>query len=75
MVNIGYRPTVSDTDTPSEISIEAHILDYNGYLYDEDLSIEFIDYMRPERRFATTDKLKAQLEEDAKAVRRRLGKK
>ncbi len=75
MVNIGYRPTVNDNVTPSDISIEAHILDYNGYLYDEDISIEFIDYLRPERRFQTTDKLKAQLEDDAKAVRKRLGKK
>ncbi|MCM1521559.1 MAG: riboflavin biosynthesis protein RibF [Muribaculaceae bacterium] len=73
MVNIGYRPTLSDDEAQSELTIEAHILDYNGYLYDEDITVEFIEYMRPERRFPTPEKLRAQLAADAKSVRKILG--
>lgn len=73
MVNIGYRPTVSGGDCGSDITIEAHILDYTGYLYDEDIVVEFVRYLRPERRFASPDKLKAQLADDARATRRHLG--
>ncbi|MCM1163687.1 MAG: riboflavin biosynthesis protein RibF [Muribaculaceae bacterium] len=70
MVNIGYRPTVTGSATQSELTIEAHILDFNGYIYDEDVVIEFVDYLRPERRFPTPEKLSAQLAADAKAVRK-----
>ncbi len=65
MVNVGYRPTVADPDAPGTLSVEAHILDYVGYLYDEEVVIEFMHFMRPEKKFSSTDKLKAQLTSDA----------
>lgn len=75
MVNIGFRPTVSDSDEQGTLSIEAHILDYTGYLYDEEVTIEFMRFLRPERRFATTEKLTEQLTRDAAAVRKLLSSK
>lgn len=70
MVNIGYRPTVSEPTVTTELSIEAHIFDFNGYLYDEDIAIDFISYLRPERRFSSTEKLSQQLADDAKSARK-----
>lgn len=70
MVNIGFRPTVNESDGQGTLSIEAHILDYTGYLYDEEVTIEFMHFLRPERRFASTDKLREQLAHDAAAVRK-----
>ncbi|MDE6117111.1 MAG: riboflavin biosynthesis protein RibF [Duncaniella sp.] len=72
MVNIGFRPTVADENAPGKLSIEAHIFDYVGYLYDEEVVIEFVKFMRPEKKFATTDKLKSQLADDAAAARKHL---
>lgn len=76
MVNIGYRPTFASDSTPtdSRLTIEAHILDYTGYLYDEEIAIEFVSYLRPEQRFDSTDKLRARLEADRQAVRKTLSK-
>ncbi|MDE6430920.1 MAG: riboflavin biosynthesis protein RibF [Duncaniella sp.] len=75
MVNIGFRPTVSDPDAQAILSIEAHILDYTGYLYDEEVTVEFIQFLRPERRFASVEKLREQLAHDAAAVRKILSPK
>ena len=72
MLNIGYRPTVSDakTDGDGQLTIEAHILDYQGYLYGEDITVEFVEYMRPERKFDTLDRLRSQLATDEKKARK-----
>lgn len=72
MLNIGYRPTI-ETE-PADISIEVHIIDYTGYLYDETIAIEFIEYMRAEKRFADQNKLRAQLMTDTKRARRATAK-
>ena len=72
MVNIGFRPTVAEPDGRGEISVEAHIFDYNGYLYDEEILVEFMKYLRPESRFASTEKLREQLERDAAKARKAL---
>ena len=70
MVNIGFRPTVAEPDGRGEISVEAHIFDYNGYIYDEEILVEFMKYLRPESRFASTEKLREQLERDAAKARK-----
>lgn len=68
IVNIGFRPTVADESVPGRLSIEAHILDYVGYLYDEEIVVEFIKYLRPEKKFSSTAKLQAQLKADKEAA-------
>ena len=74
VVNIGYRPTVSDdgTDTTRTLSIEAHIIDFVGYIYDEEITIEFITYLRGEKTFPTTAKLAAQVKDDIATTRKLL---
>ncbi|MDE6378772.1 MAG: riboflavin biosynthesis protein RibF, partial [Duncaniella sp.] len=63
VVNIGTRPTV-EGDAEAETTIEAHIIDYQGYIYDEEIRIEFVKRLRPERRFVSTDKLASQIKTD-----------
>lgn len=73
MINIGYRPTFHDADEKTEredMTIEAHIFDFDGYIYDEHVAVEFVSYLRPEKRFASPEKLRAQLEDDAKKARK-----
>ena len=67
MLNIGERPTVSDS---SNTSIEVNILDFSEELYGENLEIRFVKRLREEKRFANVDELKAALIDDENAVRK-----
>ena len=69
VTNVGVRPTFDDSDT---LSIECHLLDFSGDLYGTDLRIEFLCRLRPERKFADVDALRAQLSEDCEAARKAL---
>lgn len=66
MTNIGQRPTL---DNGTQISIEAHLLDFQGDLYSETLTLEFVNRLRDEKRFDGLDALKAQLAQDAEQTR------
>lgn len=70
MLNIGYRPTVGGEHK----TIEVHIFDFDEDIYNSDISLEFIDHVRPEVRFDSVDALKLQLKKDEKAIRAILSK-
>lgn len=77
MVNIGFRPTVAQTmpeaeKAPGVLSVEAHIIDYAGYLYDDNVKIEFVGRLRGERKFKSTSELASQLASDREAARKLL---
>lgn len=65
MMNIGNRPTVHDN---IERSIEVHILDFDGELYEKNIEILFEKFMRPERKMSGLDELKLQLAKDREMV-------
>jgi|TARA_B110000261_G_C13053167_1_gene345052 riboflavin kinase/FMN adenylyltransferase len=61
MLNIGFRPTIGNQ---LEISIEVHIFDFNGNLYGQVITVEFVNKIRDERHFKDIEQLKKQLEID-----------
>ncbi|MCS7013612.1 MAG: bifunctional riboflavin kinase/FAD synthetase [Chloroherpetonaceae bacterium] len=65
MVNIGYRPTVSNLP---RLQIEAHILNFSGDLYGATLTLELLQRLRDEQKFPSLEALKAQLEEDKRLI-------
>ena len=65
MLNIGHRPTVNNGP---ELSIEAHILDFEGDIYNEHMRIEFIRMIRKEKKFDSLEKLTEQLADDKEAI-------
>ena len=67
VVNIGVRPTVADA-APSR-RVEAHLLDWDGDLYGQELELTFVEKLREERRFESLDALRAQIERDVTAAR------
>ncbi|MDH4207242.1 MAG: bifunctional riboflavin kinase/FAD synthetase [Anaerolineae bacterium] len=67
VVNIGTRPTFDDL---KENLLEAHILDFSGDLYGRHLRVEFIERLRPEKRFPSPEALMAQMEKDTVRARR-----
>ena len=65
MMSIGKNPTIEGKGA----SIEVYFFDFNGDLYDQKLTIEFVQYLREEQKFATIDLLKKQLQDDETAAR------
>lgn len=62
MLCIGHRPTI---EQDGELSVEVHIFNFNGNLYETSISIDFIGKLREERHFDSLDDLKQQLALDA----------
>jgi len=65
VVNVGFRPTFGET----ELSVEAHVLDFTGDLYDEQVTLTFTRRLREERKFPSVDALRAQIALDVAAAR------
>ena len=61
MLSIGYRPTLNNGN---DLSIEVHILDFQGDIYNQKMRLEFIEYLRPEIKFDSVDELIAQMHQD-----------
>ena len=64
VTNIGTRPTVDGEG----VTAEAHILDFDGDLYGKQITIAFHSFLRPEKKFASLEELKAQIAEDIAQV-------
>jgi len=57
ILNIGDRPTVDG----EKKTIEAHLIDFDGDLYGQELRIYFQEFLREEKKFESLDALKNQL--------------
>lgn len=64
VMNLGVKPTVSDAKS---VTLETHLIGFDGDVYGAPLKLELLAFIRPERRFASKEDLAAQIERD-KAV-------
>ncbi len=62
ILNIGSNPTVGG----KTLSVEVHILDYEGDLYGSILQLHLLKYIREERTFDSLEALQEQIQEDIK---------
>lgn len=65
VVNIGFNPTFSN----EKLSIEAHLIDFEGNIYEKCLDISFIDRIRGEVKFEGPEKLVEQVKKDIDRAR------
>lgn len=63
--HIGPSPTFGD----AQARVEAHLLDYTGDLYGQEIALDFLHRIREPRRFASADELVGQLRLDIQATR------
>lgn len=63
--NIGTRPTFD----AGHVSIETHLLDFEGDIYGERMEIELVARIRPEQAFASVEDLVAQIRDDVATAR------
>lgn len=65
ITNIGVKPTVTEE---KKVVVETFILDYEGDLYGETITVNLLRMVRPERKFASIEELKNQIECDIRSI-------
>lgn len=67
VMNVGKKPTfVEDLEKPT---LEAHLFDFSRSIYGSAVSVQFISFLRPERKFGSVDELITQIRTDADKAR------
>jgi len=62
MMNIGTRPTIKG----DYLTIESHFFNFNKNIYNQNITIELLDFIREEQKFDSIDTLTEQLKKDKK---------
>src|SRR6185436_8341852 len=65
VMSIGMRPTVNGTNR----TIEAYIFDFNDDIYEKEITIGFIEWIREERKFETVDLMVEEIRRDESKAR------
>ena len=65
MTYIGKRPTMEDNRPQS---IETHIISFDGTLYDKEIKIRFVDFVRDDKKFDNFEALKRQIGIDEQQI-------
>ncbi len=60
IMNIGFNPTVAG----EKLSVEIHYFDFDADLYNQEIRVSILEYLRQEQKFDSVAKLKEQLEKD-----------
>lgn len=66
-VNIGHRPTMYAAE--GGLCVEAHLLDFTGELYGEEIELTFLQKLREEHKFPSAAALQQQIQKDVAAAR------
>lgn len=69
ITNVGVKPTVTDERKPV---VETYIFDFDKNIYGEEIVVNLVSMVRPERRFDSVDELKKQIESDIQTVKNKL---
>ncbi len=60
IANLGYRPTFRQ----NKILLEVHLFNFSGNLYNKYLTVDFMKFIRKEKKFRNIDQLKKQIKND-----------
>lgn len=63
--NVGYNPTVGSIKR----NIETYIFDFDGDLYEKEIKIEFLEFIREEKKFESVEELKKRVNKDINSAR------
>jgi riboflavin kinase / FMN adenylyltransferase len=66
VTNIGTRPTFGDA---TEASVENYVMNWSGDLYGDVLRVRFLHRLRDEKKFASVEDLKRQIDRDVTRAR------
>jgi len=68
---LGYRPTFKETNHV----VEVYLIDFSGDLYEQEMRVDMLAYLRDDRKFEDIEELKAQIARDVETGRRVLAAK
>ena len=71
IANIGYRPTFNQ----KKLLLEVNIFNFSKNIYNKKLKVEFISFIRGEKKFKNIDQLKKQIDKDILVSKKELNKK
>jgi len=60
IANLGYRPTFNQ----KKLLLEVHLFNFSGNLYNKYLSVEFLRFIRKEKKFKNAEELRKQIKSD-----------
>ena len=60
IANLGYRPTFNQ----KKILLEVNLFNFSGNLYNKKLSVDFLKFIRGEKKFKNIEELKNQIKKD-----------
>jgi riboflavin kinase/FMN adenylyltransferase len=66
IANLGYRPTFNQ----KKILLEVHLFNFSGNLYNKYLSVEFLKFIRKEKKFKNVNQLRTQIKTDLKIAKK-----
>ena len=66
IANLGYRPTFNQ----KKILLEVHLFNFSGNLYNKYLSVEFLKFIRKEKKFKNVNQLKNQIKTDLRIAKK-----
>ena len=64
-MNIGKRPTVNGIST----TVEVHLLDWDGDLYGQEITVYLHKFLRSEQKFVDLNALTSQIQADGEAAK------
>jgi riboflavin kinase/FMN adenylyltransferase len=62
VLNIGFRPTLKNP--ARQLQVEAHLIDFHGDLYGQELELVFVERLRDEKKFSSLTELREQIARD-----------
>ena len=66
VANLGFRPTFNE----KKILLEVHLFNFSGNLYNKYLTVEFLKFIRKEKKFKNVDQLKKQIKIDLRIAKK-----
>ncbi len=66
IANLGYRPTFNQ----KKILLEVHLFNFSGNLYNKHLTVNFLKFIRREKKFKNINQLKKQIKYDLKIAKK-----
>ncbi len=68
ITNVGCKPTV---EGENPVGVETHLLEFDRRIYGKKIRVEFLDSVRPEKKFRSLDELREQMERDVAYAKER----
>lgn len=65
ITNVGVKPTIGEKNVPN---VEVHLINFNKEIYGDVVNLEFVDFIREEKKFSSLNELKNQIQIDIESL-------